>query len=134
MMDESIAGRRVLIVEDDYFLAMEMAAILKRAGAEVIGPVAQAKDALDALSHQPEAVMLDLRLGDDSSLALASELSGRCVPYVFVTGWPSDLPQVHGAHTVISKPFEVATMLRALSGALRRDESGAALSSPPGSL
>jgi hypothetical protein len=59
-----LAGKRVLVVEDDYLVAMEIARALERAGAEVIGPAPTVEAALDALEQTaPDGAILDINQG-----------------------------------------------------------------------
>ncbi len=118
MVDHGLAGRRVLIVEDDYYLAMELSDTLNQAGAVVVGPFATVRGALDSLDEAPEAAVLDLRLIDETSLPIARELLSRRIPYLFTTGLPSELPSAHGAHSVLPKPANEIALLRALDDAL----------------
>jgi DNA-binding NarL/FixJ family response regulator len=77
--------RRVLIVEDDYLIAMEAEAALSDAGFAILGIAATAEEALAlAKRHQPEAVVMDIRLagqrdGIDAAGDLYRELGLRCI-------------------------------------------------------
>lgn len=117
-MQHVLDGRRVLVVEDDYFIATDMAAMLTRAGAMVIGPAGNVDDALAALDEAPDIAVLDLRLGDELSLPVADELGRRGIPYIFVSGTISDLPDRHGAFAVCVKPTNDARVRAALADAL----------------
>lgn len=119
MADDQLAGRRVLVVEDDYFLAKDMATMLKREGVEVIGPAANVVRAFEALKHKPEAAVLDLRLGDELSLPVAEELGRRGIPFIFSTGSTSDIPAEHQAFAICPKPTNYADVRRTLVKALQ---------------
>lgn len=119
MNDDGIVGRRVLVVEDDYLLAVDLAALLKRAGARVIGPVAKVADAIAAIAHQPEAAILDFRLGDETSVEVAEALTQGGVPFLFATGSTDEIPNAHRAFAIFTKPIGNAALLRALAEALR---------------
>jgi len=118
MSDQELAGRRVLVVEDNYLIATDLAEMLGRAGAEVVGPVARIRDALDALDLLPDVASLDVQLGDETSFPIADELTRRGVPFVFATGTAKDIPNAHRERTVCQKPVSDAVMLQALIDAL----------------
>lgn len=118
MSGQELAGRRVLVVEDEYLIASDVAEMLGRAGVDVVGPVASVRDALDALDPLPDVASLDVKLGDETSFPIADELTRRGVPFVFATGSPTDIPSAHRGRTVCQKPVLDAVLLQALIDAL----------------
>lgn len=120
-----LKGYRVLVVEDDYFIAIELADALRDAGAHVIGPVANVRSALDALGEPLDVCSLDFRLGSETSVAVADELERRGVPFVFVTGTGCELPAVHRAYAVTEKPFCPRELAKLLANACQHSELGA---------
>jgi len=76
---------RVLVVEDDYFVAVDLEGGLRDAGIEVVGPVPTAEEALAlAKSERPLLAVMDIRLagetdGIEAALALYRELGIRCI-------------------------------------------------------
>jgi CheY-like chemotaxis protein len=113
-----LAGRRVLVVEDNYLLAMDLAGLLERAGAEVVGPVLSVQEAFDALDPLPDIATLDVQLGDETSFPIADELAQRGVPFVFATGAADLIPTVHSSRPICQKPLSNRAILEALSAAL----------------
>jgi DNA-binding NtrC family response regulator len=87
--DEPIgAGRRILIVEDEYFIAQDVAAALEDLGYTVAGPVPSVEEALAAIATEKlDAVLLDANLFGTSSAPVAAELAARGLPFVVVTGY-----------------------------------------------
>jgi DNA-binding response OmpR family regulator len=82
-----LSGHRVLVVEDEYYLAAEAARALGGAGAEVMGPCPTEESARAALEEQRvDAVVLDINLGSGPTFKLAEMLNGRGIPFVFFTG------------------------------------------------
>ena len=69
----SFTGKRILVVEDDYFAATELAGKLTAMGAEVAGPSPSLDGALELLDSSTDlaAALLDVRLGDDLVFPLA---------------------------------------------------------------
>src|SRR3712207_954447 len=94
--EEPLAGRRVLVVEDEYFIADDIARALRKLGAEVVGPLASRDEALDAFSsgQSIDAAVLDINLRGDAVYPVADALRGRKVPFVFATGYdPATIPE-----------------------------------------
>ncbi|WGF90854.1 response regulator [Marinivivus vitaminiproducens] len=88
-----LEGMRILVVEDDPIIAIDMEATLVRAGAEVIGPVSYLPKAFEVATHQIlSAAMLDVRLGDQSVEPAAQLLAARGIPIVFYTGQSLPFP------------------------------------------
>lgn len=83
----ALSGCRVLVVEDEYFIAWDMERTLRRAGADVAGPVPDAQQALTLIADsQLDAAILDVNLKGKAAYAVADQLSARGIPYVFATG------------------------------------------------
>jgi DNA-binding NarL/FixJ family response regulator len=113
----TLNGRRVLVVEDDYFLASDAAGALQDAGAEVLGPCPNAETASDALEQgHPDAVVLDINLGAGASFCLARELKDRHIPFVFLTGYDREtIPSEYADVEQLIKPVRLRTIVRAVS-------------------
>jgi CheY-like chemotaxis protein len=106
------AGRRILVVEDEYFVADYITALLEDLGYVVVGPVLTVPDALEAIaSGQVDAALLDANLGKTSSAPIAEELAARKLPFIVVTGY-GNLELTAGAALQsaprITKPFNPA--------------------------
>jgi CheY-like chemotaxis protein len=103
-----LAGRRVLIVEDEALVAMLVEDALLDAGAEVIGPVATVTEALALLdSAVPDAAVLDLNLAGETSTPVADVLAQRGIPFVVATGYGAEgLPAGHASVPVLAKPYD----------------------------
>ncbi|MEG3089377.1 response regulator [Sphingomonas sp. PB4P5] len=118
MKTSLLAGRRVLVVEDDYLLGIDLAATLQGAGAEVIGPASSVAEALDMLDPLPDVASLDVQLGDETSFPIADELARRGIPFVFVTGSANTIPTSHGTRPICHKPAPGHAVMSALADAL----------------
>jgi DNA-binding response OmpR family regulator len=116
MPEGFLQGRRVLIVEDDYFLAEDMRAYFEREGAEVVGPVGRVSDALSlATSGKPDGAVLDINLAGEMVYPVADALRARNVPFVFVTGYDAEIiPTAYAEVTRCEKPVEPAKIGKAL--------------------
>lgn len=82
-----LGGARVLVVEDDFLIGLELSAILSDAGAEVVGPLSTVQSALHAAHDGTlSAAILDVRLGNQTVVPVARQLSDQHVPFFFYTG------------------------------------------------
>ncbi len=113
----SLDGLRILVVEDDWILADDIARLLTGEGAAVVGPAGSVDTAarLAAGENGLHAAVLDVKLRDGDIYDLARRLDERGVRVVFVSGWdpeaaPSDLH--HCAR--LDKPAEPAQVLQGL--------------------
>ncbi len=117
----SLAGRRILIVEDEMLLAMDLEQILEGWGAAVVGPVPSIDQALELLSQErPDAATLDMNLSGVSSLPLATELATQNIPFILVSGY-SDVDMRDGVlreAPFLRKPYDERELLTALTAIL----------------
>jgi two-component sensor histidine kinase len=99
--------RRILVVEDESLVAMEIEAQLEEAGYEVIGPAATAERAMHLIAEaKPEVALVDGNLHGRRSDEVASELTKRKIPFAFATGYGrAGLPPAFGETMILSKPF-----------------------------
>ncbi|HEX6101539.1 MAG TPA: response regulator [Alphaproteobacteria bacterium] len=81
-------GLKILLVEDEFFVALELKSMLHDLGAEVVGPVGRLNSARDLAASEPlQGAVLDVKLDGDTSFPLAEELLERGVPVIFTTGF-----------------------------------------------
>ena len=99
---------RVLIVEDDWLIARDHAAVLERAGHVVVGPAATVSAALLLIqSEKVDAALLDFHLSGDTSSALAGALRRAGIPYAVLSGQARrHLPKDLADTLFIDKPVE----------------------------
>jgi PAS domain S-box-containing protein len=102
-----LTGKRLLVVEDEALVALDIVATLEGAGAEVVGSAGTAKDALNIINSTAlDAALLDANLRGDPVNEIASALAARNLPFLFVTGYgPESLPKGFGGSALLSKPF-----------------------------
>ncbi|MGU3668376.1 response regulator [Methylobacterium sp. A49B] len=115
---DALPGRKVLLVEDDYFIADEMRRMLSRDGAEILGPVASIDKALALIeaSSEIDAAVLDINLRDVTVFPVADALTRRGVPFIFATGYDSAVIPARYAHIQhCEKPLQMDTLTRVLS-------------------
>lgn len=113
----NLAGQRILIVEDEYFLAADFVQALAALGAVVIGPASNVEAALGLLDGSaPDLAILDINLKGDISFAVADALAARGLPFVFVTGYDQGvIPPRHADRPRWQKPFDAARLLESLA-------------------
>lgn len=117
---DALVGKRILVVEDDYFLADDLATSLQRAGATVLGPVPNVDQALAIVRANAavDAAILDINLGGDTNAyPVAEALRERGVPFALATGY--DLSDVRGDFAEaphVTKPMVLRDVVRALFG------------------
>ncbi|HZP99691.1 MAG TPA: response regulator [Reyranella sp.] len=120
---QRVASVRILVIEDEAVIALDVADIVRNAGHEVVGIAATEKAAVElAKKHSPHLVLADIQLrGTDSGImAVKQILKSMTVPVIFVTGYPERLltgTQLEPAF-VISKPFDPDLLRAAIAQAL----------------
>lgn len=106
---------RILVVEDSYLEAAELAHLLRHCGYEVVGPVGELSEAMILASGQAlDGALLDIDLGGELSFGVASTLQRRSVPLAFISGYdPSIVPDAHALRAIpfVAKPFEDAAVV-----------------------
>ena len=115
--EHGLSGCRVLVVEDEYFIADDIARALGRLGAEVVGPVPDRDEALALLSsgERIDLAVLDINLHGEVVHPVADALQGQGVPFVFATGYDqSAVPDRHQDVPRWEKPFDPDALVRAL--------------------
>lgn len=104
----SVGRRRVLVVEDEALIAMEIAAILLEAGLEVIGPVAAVAKALIMIAVIGcDVAVLDYNLGTETAEPIARDLMAKDIPFVVTSGYsPEQLPSLLRGAPLLGKPLK----------------------------
>lgn len=117
----SLAGKRVLLVEDEAILAMLVEDYLEEMGCVVAATAARLDDAIAKAGSLPlDLAVLDVNLGGELSYPVAELLRARGVPFIFATGYGAvDLPEALRGVPVLAKPFRQPEMERALGTALQ---------------
>jgi len=112
--------RRILIVEDEELIALELSAELSRLGWAVVGPAATLAEAQALLSKGVDAAVLDVNLRGRPVYPVAKELQRKRVPFIFCTGYEMVDPEGRFADVpVLRKPAHPAAVSAALSDLLK---------------
>lgn len=115
-MTEGLTGKRVLIVEDEYFIAADLKRALAEAGAIVVGPAGTLASAQALVDDDIDLAMLDVNLDGEHSYPLANRLRERAVPFAFLTGYDRwALPPAYRDVPRLHKPFDLAQLIRQLT-------------------
>lgn len=115
---QGVTGKRILVVEDEYFIASGLARDLEASGADVLGPVPTVADALRLIEAEPlDGAVLDVKLRGDLAFPVADSLIEKNVPFIFMTGYGSDfIPERYAAILRCEKPSEPDDLIKALFG------------------
>jgi two-component system, response regulator PdtaR len=108
----------VLVVEDEFLLAMELELLLEGHGFRVLGPAATVAEALGLLAAEtPDAALLDVNLRGETVTPVAGALRARGVPFVLASAY--DRPDLTAAELAgapnLGKPTDEARLLAALA-------------------
>jgi CheY-like chemotaxis protein/DNA-directed RNA polymerase specialized sigma24 family protein len=119
---------RVLIIEDEPIIAMDIETIVRDLGHDVTGVAVTRDEAVAAaMADRPGLVLADIQLADDSSGidAVKDILAEFQVPVIFITAFPERLLTGERPEPtfLITKPFQRSTVKAAISQALFFDES-----------
>lgn len=118
---------RVLIVEDEPLIAMELHRLLSQAGLEVSGPAGSLRQALELAGDQTlTGAIIDINLGFDTSYPVADQLLAAGVPVIFVTGYAAEIiPERFAAQTLLRKPIDPQVLMATLRQELSRPGTAA---------
>jgi DNA-binding NtrC family response regulator len=107
-------GLRVLVAEDCFLIAEDIAEMLRAHGCRVLGPFARLRPAQPVVEAEPlDGALLDLWLADGFCFPLAEILDARLVPFVFLSGYGDAeiLPAKFRSRPFIAKPFHESELL-----------------------
>ena len=123
---DKLSGQRVLIVEDEYFLAQDLAEHLNHLGVEVVGPVGTITDALELLRCADiQGAVLDINLRGERVYPVADVLQQKQVPFVFASGYGGELePSAYADIPRCIKPLDFAELANALLDQMNGHEPG----------
>jgi CheY-like chemotaxis protein len=117
MASSALRDRRILIVEDEYLVAMSLAEALQDAGSIVLGPVSSVDKAIKTIESEPhiDGAVLDVNLGGVLAYPVADMLIARKIPFVFTSGYEDNVLRNRYAHVKnCPKPY----LFRAIEEAL----------------
>jgi len=126
MVLHNLIGTSILVVEDDYMLACDLAGALAAHGSEIVGPFPDLANGLDALDNADvDAAVIDVRLRDERVFPLADRLWRSNVPFIIITGYQiRDIPDRFDDIRLMVKPVDTAEMALALATSVGEHRSG----------
>lgn len=114
---DELAQKAVLLVEDDYALATELASKLTATGIKIVGPAPSVERALQYIENsQIEAAILDINLDGTMVFPVADALAKRNIPFFFATDYSRDVvPPRFADRIFVEKPLDTSAIYAALS-------------------
>jgi len=114
----TLAGKRILIVEDDFLIGASLSDLLKRHGCLVCGPVFTVKDAVEIMGREAlDGAVLDYKFQDGPTLAVVDRLRRDGIPFVIVTGYQREhLPAELRTAPYLAKPVVPDVLIEVISG------------------
>jgi two-component SAPR family response regulator len=115
-------GKRLLVAEDEALVAMDYAAMLAAAGAEIVATARTIAEVVGYLEdHRVDAAVLDFVLADGNSSALQTLLAEKRIPFVVISGYPSILVRESDEQRVLHKPVSSDDLCAAVLAVCERN-------------
>ena len=111
----------VLVVEDEFIIALDLSETVRDLGFRVEGPFADKENAFIAIDrHMPDCAILDVKTADGDVYPLADALADAGVPIIFHSGHiaPDDIADRYPEARTCSKPCPHDQLITMISGAL----------------
>jgi DNA-binding NtrC family response regulator len=120
--ESPLKGARVLIVEDEFFLADDLARGLRAAGGEPVGPVSTVEQAEELVSGgQLDGAIVDLNLHGEMASEFVERLAAVDLPCLIVSGYGDDaVPESVSGVRRLEKPVSPGEVLQCLAGEIAR--------------
>jgi CheY-like chemotaxis protein len=117
-----LAGRRVLVVEDEMLVSLLIEAMLNDQACAIVGPFATVPEAVEAaMTEAIDVALLDVNIRGRKVYPVADALTARRIPFLFLSGYgKSAIPHDHPDWRVCSKPFRETDLVAMLSEQLVR--------------
>lgn len=115
----------ILVVEDEFLIAMQLEITLESAGYQVLGPASNVSSALELLrSERPAAAVLDVDLAGEWVTPVAEVLQAMVVPFILASGYGAaelNVEPVLRDAVNVGKPSNSALLLKELDHVLLTD-------------
>jgi CheY-like chemotaxis protein len=121
MDNSALRDRRILVVEDEYLIAMSLADALENVGSVIVGPVSSVDKAIKTIEAEPhiDAAVVDVNLGGVLAYPVADMLIARKIPFVFTSGYEDNvLRERYSQVKNCPKPYLFRAMEEALVEAM----------------
>jgi len=122
--DTPLAGKSILVVDDEPLIAMDIVASLEDQGCQIVGPAATLQRAMSLVESQKiDAALLDANLAGEPIDALAAVLVRRKIPFAFVSGYGREgLPEAFRQKALVKKPFQRQRLIDVVQQMLTDDD------------
>lgn len=117
MTSKLLSGRRILVVEDEMLVLMNIEYLLADLGCESVTAAATVNQALVLLEAQVfDAAVLDVNLNGRESYPVAEALEARGVPFAFSTGYSDEgMRDAYRDRPVLRKPYQQEGLVQILT-------------------
>ena len=116
-----LRGLRILVVEDEFLVALELESMLQELGGDVIGPLGSLDQAVAIAREEAlDLALLDVNVGGRLITPVADALAARGIPFAFCTGYDAaGLPDRHAAAPILTKPCQLRELRSTLLSSVR---------------
>jgi DNA-binding response OmpR family regulator len=113
--------RRILLVEDEAIIALEMESLLQQASCEVVACSSLESGLREADERKFDAAVLDLNLRGQLSFPIADALAAKGIPFIFISGYePEIVPRQYRRRPFVGKPYMSQRLLNTLFDEIKR--------------
>ncbi len=122
MSEASLAGLRVLVVEDEMLISMLIEDVLAEQGCSIVGPFSRVGDALDAAANHPiDVALLDVNVAGTQVYPVAERLHARRIPFLLLSGYgETAIPADRPTWQACVKPFRTEELVRRIAALVAR--------------
>jgi CheY-like chemotaxis protein len=120
-VNQALKGERVLVVDDEAFIAIVIEEMLREAGCEVVSASTTTYALERASVEWLSAALLDVHLGNNTSETVADMLASRSIPFIFYSGeaLPTSIRDKHPSIPLLHKPVSLSVVMEALQKLIR---------------
>jgi DNA-binding response OmpR family regulator len=116
-----LAGKRILVVEDESLISMLLEMALQDEGSVVVGPAARVGEAIQLAEDEAlDGAFLDVNLAGEAVFPVAEALTARGVPFLLLSGYGDQAVPEGRDWPIRGKPFDVSNVLQVLSDLMRK--------------